>query len=496
MVRSLFVPLALSALFSLNLPSSTLAAPSVSYATVEGFDSVPSGWEQVAPASPTQVLNLRLSLAPANTDNFLNTVLGLSTPGHVSYGQFLSPGELQDLIAPDPTGSNAVTSWLTEQTLSSNAIQNNGNWLAFQLSVEQAENLLQTKFYDYKSTTTGEVRTLTLQYSVPKSLTGFIETIQPTTDFSEVRGSPQIQTYGPDLSNLSTLSTDTTACNKQITPACLQSLYGLPTASVSSSSAGIAVPGFVNEYANYADLNLFLQQFRPDLSPAPSFALASVDGGLNDQSQPGVEANLDIQYTVGLANGIQTTFISVGLPTVQGFLDVISYIANMENPPTVLSLSYGYDESDLTSSNANSMCNGFAQLAARGISVIIASGDGGVSGSRLSNSCTAFVPTFPASCPWITAVGATAGVPETAATLSAGGFSNLFSRPLYQELAVDGYLAGLQSEYSGRFNTSGRAYPDVAAQGERIVIELGGSTALVDGTRYVSPWPLSGCNNN
>lgn len=477
MVRSLFIPLALSALVS-----SALAAPATSYAIVEGFNSVPSGWEQVAPASPTKVLNLRLSLAPANTENFLNTVLDLSTPGHASYGDFLSPGALQDLIAPASTASDAVTSWL-DQTLTGKAIQNNGNWLALQLSVEQAENLLQTKFYEYKSTMTGELRTLTLDYSVPTSLTEFIETIQPTTDFSQVQGLPQIQAYGPDLSNL-TIEATSSECSTQITPACLQSLYGLPTASVSKSSPGIAVPGFINEYANYNDLGLFLKQFRPDLNPPPSFTVASVDGGLNDQSQPGVEANLDIQYTVGLANGVETTFISSGLSTVQGFLDVISYVANLATPPTVLSLSYGFDENTLSTRNANSICNAFAQLGARGVSVIVASGDGGVAGSRPSNSCTSFVPTFPASCPYITSVGATAGVPETGSTLSAGGFSNLFSRPVYQELAVEAYLAGLQSEYSGRFNANGRGYPDVAAQGERIVIELSGSGALVDGTRY------------
>lgn len=483
MVRSLLVPLALSVLLN-----SALAAPATSYVTVEGFNSIPSGWEQVAPASPTKVLNLRLSLAPANTDKFLNTVLDLSTPGHASYGDFLSPEGLQNLIAPASTAPTAVTSWLIGQALSANAIQNNGNWLALQLSVEQAENLLQTKFHDYKSTTTGEVRTLTLQYSVPTSLIGVLETMQPTTDFSEVQGLPQIQAYGPDLSNLSTVSTEVTLseCNTQITPACLQSLYGLPTARVGKSSPGIAVPGFINEYANYNDLSLFLTQFRPDLNPPPSFTAAYVDGGLNDQSQPGVEANLDIQYTVGLANGIETIFISSGLSTVQGFLDVISYVANLATPPTVLSLSYGFNENTLTTSNANSICNAFAQLGARGVSVIVASGDGGVAGSRPSNSCTTFVPTFPASCPYITSVGATAGVPETGSTLSAGGFSNLFSRPVYQEPAVNAYLIGLQSEYSGRFSANGRGYPDVAAQGEKIVIELSGSTALVDGTRFVS----------
>lgn len=469
MVRSFFVPLALAALLT-----PAFAAPA-SYAIVEGFDSIPSGWEQMAPASPKQVLNLRLSLAPANTANFLDTVLSISTPGHASYGQFLSPEQLQDLIAPVPTASNAVTSWLTEHDISAKSIQKDRNWLALKISVEQAENLLQTKFYDYKSTTTGEVRTLTLQYSVPQTLIGYIETIQPTTDFGEVQGLPRIQAY---------LSPEATSPgNTQITPACLQSLYGLPAARVDKTSPGIAVPGFVNEYANHADLSLFLKQFRPDLNPQPSFTVASVDGGLNDQSQPGVEANLDTQYTVGLTNGIENTFISSGLPTVQGLLDVISYVANLPNPPTVLSTSYGFNENALTSSNVNSVCNAFAQLGARGVSVIVASGDGGVAGFK-SHNCSTFVPTFPASCPYVTAVGATTGVRETGSTFSSGGFSNFFSRPLYQELAVGGYLTGLQSEYSGRFNATGRAYPDVAAQGENVVIELGGNLVLVDGTRY------------
>jgi tripeptidyl-peptidase-1 len=103
-----------------------------------------------------------------------------------------------------------------------------------------------------------------------------------------------------------------------------------------------------------------------------------------------------------------------------------------------MSISYGYNENAMAASNANSLCNAFAQLAARGVSVIVASGDGGVAGSRPNNSCTAFVPTFPASCPYVTTVGATAGVPETGSKISAGGFSNLFSRPVNQELAVDG----------------------------------------------------------
>ena len=40
---------------------------------------------------------------------------------------------------------------------------------------------------------------------------------------------------------------------------------------------------------------------------------------------------------------------------------------------------------------------------------------------------TEFLPVFPASCPYVTAVGATYRVPEVVAEFSGGGFSNIVS---------------------------------------------------------------------
>ncbi|KAH8696422.1 putative protease S8 tripeptidyl peptidase I [Talaromyces proteolyticus] len=487
MVSSLLMQLALSVAFN---AFSTVAAPTT-YEPKEGFDAVPTGWEQISAASATDVLSLRLSMAPADEANLFDLILNLATPGHASYGQFLSADQLKDLVAPSSAASDAVTSWLKEQNLDPDAIQNHGSYLSFAIPVEQAEKMLQTKFYNFKSTATGEVRTLTLKYSVPKSIANYIETIQPTTDFIEIDG-PLLQTYGTvDISNNSASAeagVPIESCNQQVTPACLQSLYGLPSKGLNPTpNQGLAVPGFLNEYASYDDLNLFLLNLRPDLNPRPSFEFASVDGGINTQSQPGVEANLDIQYTVGLANGLQTTFISVGLSNLQGFTDVFNYILQLQNPPPVLSISYGFNENALSRGAATSMCNLLAQLGARGVSVIVASGDGGVAGSRPSDSCNAFVPTFPASCPYVTAVGASTAIPEVGATLSAGGFSNFFGRPLYQDAAVSRYLNTLGSQYSGRFNPNGRAYPDVSAQGENIVIVLQGQGTLVDGTSASAP---------
>ena len=54
---------------------------------------------------------------------------------------------------------------------------------------------------------------------------------------------------------------------------------------------------------------------------------------------------------------------------------------------------------------------------------------------------TRFLPAFPASCPFVTAVGGTVGVnPETAVSFSGGGFSNYFARPSYEDDAVEKFL--------------------------------------------------------
>lgn len=79
-----------------------------------------------------------------------------------------------------------------------------------------------------------------------------------------------------------------------------------------------------------------------------------------------------------------------------------------------------------------------------------------------------FNPIFPATCPYVTAVGGTSGVsPEYAWNASSGGFSDIFERAWFQESSVKSYLAKLPAstkEFYGQYaNLSGRGFPDVSA---------------------------------
>jgi len=179
------------------------------------------------------------------------------------------------------------------------------------------------------------------------------------------------------------------SCDNLMTPGCLQQLYGIPTESASSSSNGLAVSPFHQGSANRADLRVcakasncvpkikqlsfqkFLPTFRTDLPPS-TFSDRSISGGSNSQdpNKAGIEAvstvtfyqhqitktdvvlkNLDVQYTIGIASGVPTDFISVGnLRDSERLRDLINFLLGQGRPPQVLTTSYVWDEN--TASNA------------------------------------------------------------------------------------------------------------------------------------------------
>jgi tripeptidyl-peptidase-1 len=150
------------------------------------------------------------------------------------------------------------------------------------------------------------------------------------------------------------------------------------------------------------------------------------------------------------------------------------------------------------------------KLGLQGVSVLFSSGDDGASG--FGNMCCVnpgcaggtvqdgtlggyFNPDFVASCPYVTAVGATqvnpgatVSDPESATDFSGGGFSNVFSMPDYQKDAVSRYLQQTTLPFdSSLFHSAGRAYPDISANGQNIPIVINLEFVTVGGTSASSP---------
>ncbi|KAJ7170953.1 family S53 protease [Mycena filopes] len=477
-----------SSLFFASLLSLAAAGPSVQNFVVQTkLNSAPQGFAKVGAAQDSTVLNLRIALPSSNIAGLEQALLDVSTPSSSNYGNHLTKAQVDAFVAPSAEAVAAVSAWLASYDLTPKTLSSAGDWLSVAVPVSQANEMLAANYETFTHTASGKSYARTLSFSLPAEVADFIADIHPTSTFNNP------QSLGPVISAAKpqAVSPDATSCASSVTPACLQNIYGIPTTAATESTNSIAVAGFIEQFAQTADLKTFLKSFRTGVTN--TFKTQTLDGGVNTQSakKAGIEANLDVQYTVGIATNVPVFFVSVGEDfedgDLEGFLDIVNFLSAEDDIPQVMTTSYGENETDMTKALAFKLCEAYMAFGARGTSILFASGDGGVEGGQ-AQTCTKYQAAFPAGCPYLTAVGSTHGnIPETGSTFSSGGFSNYWSAPDYQTDAVAAFLKAQGTTNKGLFNVSGRGYPDVSAQGENVQIVSGGTTEGVDGTSCSSP---------
>ncbi|KAJ6493178.1 family S53 protease-like protein [Mycena sanguinolenta] len=468
---------------------------------IESRPAAPNGFVSQGAAPASHPLTLRFALAPNNLAGLQTKLASISTPGSSEFRQWLSKDDVKAFVEPSADTVAAFNSFASASGLTPTVISPNGDWISLTMPVSQANKLFATNFELFTHPAVDGTITRTLSVSLPTELVGVVDVVHPTTDFTDPN--PRLLPSTKFIHNKrdTPASCDSSKPFGTITPSCLQDMYGIPTKPVTQSNNTLLVTGYVEQWAQTADLETFLTLLRPDMSPNTTFSLLTLDGGTNPQgafdADNVTEANLDIQYTVGIATGVPTTFLSVGGPfsTIDAFatslLDTTTFLDGVSNPPSVMTTSYGSAEDTFGASMVRKICDSYMALSARGISILTASGDGGVRGNHDDPSVcddNDFMPVFPPTCPFVTAVGSTIGfAPEVAINFTGGGFSNLFPTPDYQTTAVASFIETIPSDFAGTFNKTGRGYPDVAIQGWNFEVIINNQTALTGGTSASSP---------
>ena len=179
---------------------------------------------------------------------------------------FLLRPQAQQLVAPTQESVDAVNAWLKENGIIAETISPSGDWLSFGVPVSKANKLFDADFSVFKHDDTGIEAVRTLSYSIPAELQGHLDLVHPTVTFPNPMGQlPVLQMPMPDISSVQNLSARAIAssCSSRVTPACLQAIYNIPTARATQSSNRLAVPGFIQEYANEADLKVCCSCYLP-----------------------------------------------------------------------------------------------------------------------------------------------------------------------------------------------------------------------------------------
>ncbi|CAE6410663.1 unnamed protein product [Rhizoctonia solani] len=485
---------------------------------------VPSGWTVVARAPAEHNVDLRIGLKQGRMTDLLSILGEVSDPANPRYGKHLSKEDVDKLVAPRSETIESVEQWLRSHGVQVSGRSSAGDWIHATVPVSRAEKMLGNKYNVYRHTSGAHI-VRSESYALPRSLDSHIDAVQPTTYFGRIneRSTPESSSalerrastvfVLPDSEKQAlkqpaedakgkAIAAVPSSCSSTITPTCLKALYKTDSYTPKAGNASsIGITGYLEQYASTSDLQTFYTKFNPS-AVGSTFGVELINGGKNSQTNPGIEANLDVQYAGAISNPIPMTFYSTAgsppykpdsnTPTNTNEAKWVNYILNKNTLPFTISTSYGDDEQTVPLDYATRLCNSFAQLGARGVSLLFSSGDGGVgSGTCKTNdgtNRTRFQPIFPASCPYVTAVGGTYKVsPEVGVSFSQGGFSDYFARPSYQTSAVSTFLNSLGTTYSGLYNTTGRGFPDVAAQGNAFQIVQGGRTTSVAGTSASAP---------
>lgn len=285
------------------------------------------------------------------------------------------------------------------------------------------------------------------------------------------------------------------------TPVQVADAYGFPP----GTDGGGQVVGIIELGGGYrpADLQAYFAALG---TPVPAVSSVGVDGGANAPgaaSGPDGEVMLDIEVVGAVAPGARIV-VYFAPNTEQGFVDAVSSAAHdTTNRPSVLSISWGGPEDGWSAAGAQQMEAVLTQAAALGVSVCVASGDGG-SADRATDG-RAHVD-FPAAAPHALACGGTrltvgpSGPAEVVwdeldqgGGASGGGISARFAVPAYQAHVA---LPPPANPGAG----PGRGVPDVAGDADPQTgyrVRVDGQDTVIGGTSAVAPlWAalLARCN--
>eukprot|EP01038_Epipyxis_sp_PR26KG_P012461 gene12461-16714_t len=429
-------------------------------------------------AASNSIHQVTFAIEQKNLDILSEILDKISDPENPDYTKYLSRSEVASLTS-NLDSTKYVTDYLSRNDeIVITKISLHGEYIQASAPVRVWEKMFDTTFHSFHHQAKSNIRFLrTNKYSLPIELVDHVQTVFETVQFPAPLAFNSVQTQ----------QTDSTS---SVTPNLLKSFYGIQ--NFFHDTVSQAVLATLNNSFSPSDLTSFQQKF--SLASTP---VTTVIGGhayneacLFQEGARCQEANLDVQYIKAVAQNISTTFIYVDESDL--WTKWLTSVAEMSSPPSVISISYGNYEQDISTSYIRPFSIEAQKLAVQGVTILAASGDYGTAYFTPSTSTKTcgFYPIFPASNPFVTAVGGTEIDPQTSIEVAAfnniasgGGVSNFYRVPSYQKALVEQYFSSQEvSYYEG-----GRSYPDLSALAVNYETIQNGQSVFVSGTSASTP---------
>jgi subtilase family serine protease len=533
--------------FSVALTIVALAAPAARSTLKGSKPSWATPQNYVGAAKSTDKLGFRVYLGWRNPAGAEALARSVSNPRSSSYHQYLTPAQFRQQFAPTSNQAAQVQSWLTSQGFSLVYTPKNNHYVSAQGTVAQAQAAFGTSFGTYKAKALGlTLRSPSADVSIPSSLAGMVSGVvgldqsyefihtnhrvegkaPPSAGF---RNAPPLSAYWAELltgipvppytpppappgyafpAGFTDVALPSVPWSiRGHTPVQVKGAYRISGYTGTGQTVAIidayASPTILQD-VNQWSANRGIPQF--GTPGGGTFTQVVPPGIYNVKDNPAQsptgwygEETLDVEAVHGMAPNANVVY--VGAPNNYQDLDAAMNHVVDNHLAQIVSNSYGFFGENLPLGFIKPLNDTFIQAAIEGIGIYFSSGDSGDNTSALGYAST----DWPASSPWVTAVGGTAlGVTSGNAraletgwgthnyncnttTLACtdtgylygggGGVSCRFAQPSYQSGVTPTAPSGTQCE-----GFAGRAVPDIAALGDPQTGYLVGQTQTFPAT--------------
>jgi subtilase family serine protease len=405
------------------------------------------------------------------------------------YHQWLTPETFAARFGVADEDIAATESWLVARGFHIESVARSRDRISFSGTAAQVQAALGTELHHYR--TEGELHFAPASdLTLPTELASVTAAVLHLSDFRP-KPNVKVQTHPhPDYTTQSTQA-------HYLDPKDMATMYDLNALyqrGFYGSGQGLAVVG--QSFVDTSNTSK-VYAFQVILGEYPPITTVLVPGSGVEAISPGDEgeSQIDLEYSGGIATNANIFLVYVGDNQNYGVFDALAF-AITENIAPVVSISYGECELLLSASELDQNNALFEEAAAQGQTLVASAGDSGSTACAYYTSADgvttaqqqALSVQFPASSPYVTAVGGTqmavgtfaagessywasAGNPDVASSLlsyvpevvwnegsasegviAGGGASAYFPRPAWQS-AVPGIPTGAY-----------RLLPDVALQ--------------------------------
>eukprot|EP00927_Polykrikos_kofoidii_P013184 TRINITY_DN15721_c0_g1_i4.p1 TRINITY_DN15721_c0_g1~~TRINITY_DN15721_c0_g1_i4.p1 ORF type:complete len:656 (+),score=97.01 TRINITY_DN15721_c0_g1_i4:294-1970(+) len=452
-------------------------------------------WSVTTPPDPETHRELVFMVKQKNLEQVHEMLMDRSDPKSPDYGKWLSAPEIRKL-----TRNERSVQTVKEALLLTGAeivkVSKGGEMLRARAPLRVWEKALQTKFNTYVSPRYNRSHVAAELYSIPESLQGHISGVLGCIDL-------------PVTSDFGAKTLTSVFPAGKLHPGLIRQAYNMPDVAKEGSveeknrkNVSQAVFASLGQYWSPSDRKEF-----QDLYSLPERPVTELDSSTHHSDSMCksdrnncLEANLDVQYMLAMSPWSQMGFWY----TDGDFTQFLEALQETDEPPQVISISYAGFEIQHNQEQIDAFNDLAMKLGVMGVTLIAASGDDGAQGGLWKDHDSACVDTtnfglqvsWPASSPFVTAVGATAGI-ESCAVERTCQVSCLSRGSEWCVFDTTGPLVTSGGGISGFVQTppwqkshnpcERRGIPDVSLAGHSYNIIVGGEQMAIDGTSASAP---------